>query len=113
VGASGAVFGVVGALAAAVFTKHRHLPPAIGRAMRSSVSMFVGYSLLMGFLVPHIDNAAHLGGLATGFLMGTVMAEKFDREEFLRSGVVRACVAIAGAMVAGFAMWKLLPAPVA
>lgn len=113
VGASGAVFGVVGALAAAVFTKHRHVPPGIGRAMRSSVTMFVGYSLLMGFLVPHIDNAAHVGGLIAGFLMGTVMAEKFDREEFLRSGMLRASAAIAGAMVTGFAMWKLLPAPAA
>ena len=112
VGASGAIFGVVGALAAALYTKHHKLPPELVAAMRSSTTMFVGYSLLMGFLTPHIDNAAHIGGLVSGFLMATVMAEKFDWEEYRRSVVTRAMLAVAGALVAAFVMWKLLPGPV-
>jgi rhomboid protease GluP len=81
--------------------------------MRPSMVMFVGYSLVMGFAAGFIDNAAHVGGLAAGFLMGTVMAEKFDADEFRRQALVRASLATLGAAAALLVAWKLLPtAPV-
>ena len=110
VGASAAIFGVVGALLSALFTKHNKLPASLVQAMRSSMLMFVGYSLVMGFVGTHIDNAAHIGGLIGGFAMATIMAEKFDWEEYRRAGLVRATVAVALALVALVALWKLLPA---
>ncbi len=113
VGASGAIFGVVGALLAALFTKHSKLPPGMAASMRSSMLLFVGYSLFMGFISSFIDNAAHIGGLVSGFAAAVILAERFDWEEYRRSAVQRSMVAIGAAMVAGFLIWKLLPVPTA
>lgn len=112
VGASGAIFGVVGCLLAAIFTKSHKLPAALVASMRSSMLFFVGYSLFMGFVVGFIDNAAHIGGLVAGFLMGMVLAEKFDESEYRRQVLVRAAVATMLAAFALMAAWKLLPLPV-
>lgn len=99
IGASGAIFGVVGCLLAAIFTKPNKLPPELVRSMRSSMLGFVGYSLVMGFVVGFIDNAAHIGGLAGGLLMGFVLAEKFDPEEFRRQAPIRVIAALALAVL--------------
>jgi len=113
VGASGAIFGVVGCLLAALFTKAHQLPPALVASMRSSMLMFVGYSLFMGFVAGFIDNAAHIGGLVGGFLMGMMLAEKFDADEFRRQALVRAALAIVLAGGALTALWRLLPVQIA
>jgi rhomboid protease GluP len=113
VGASGAIFGVVGCLLAAIFTKAHKLPPELVRSMRGSMLMFVGYSLFMGFVVGFIDNAAHIGGLVAGFAMGMVLAEKFDPDEFRRQAILRAGAAIALAALVLMGAWKLLPVPAA
>jgi rhomboid protease GluP len=42
--------------------------------MWAAVLGFIAYSLVMGFALPGIDNAAHLGGLAGGFLLGAGFA---------------------------------------
>ena len=70
VGASGAVFGVFGALLAYTLRQRGSIPPAMMNRLRISTSIFVTYSLFYGFAASGIDNAAHLGGLAAGFLMG-------------------------------------------
>ena len=111
VGASGAIFGVVGALLAALFTKHRKLPRAMVMSLRTSILMFVGYSLLMGFLSTFIDNAAHVGGLVCGFVLGVVLAEKFDHDEYRRSAITRVIVAAIAAMATFLVVWKMLPVP--
>lgn len=113
VGASGAIFGVVGCLLAAIFTKAHKLPPALVASMRSSMLMFVGYSLFMGFVAGFIDNAAHIGGLVGGYAMGAVLAEKFDADEYRRQALARAAVAVLLAAAALGGAWKLLPAPAA
>jgi rhomboid protease GluP len=112
VGASGAIFGVVGCLLAAIFTKARKLPPGLVASMRSSMLLFVGYSLFMGFVAGFIDNAAHIGGLAGGFVMGLLLAEKFDADTYRRQMAVRAAGAILLAAGVLLAAWKLLPTPV-
>jgi rhomboid protease GluP len=113
VGASGAIFGVVGCLLAAIFTKAHKLPPVLVQSMRSSMLMFVGFSLFMGFTAGFIDNAAHIGGLAGGFVMGMLLAEKFDVDEYRRQAPLRAAVALLVAALALGAAWKLLPGAVA
>jgi hypothetical protein len=73
-GASGAVFGIIGAQLA-FFTRGGHrLPAELVRAQRNSTLAFIAYSVIFGFIVPGIDNAAHLGGLATGFVTGWLFA---------------------------------------
>jgi rhomboid protease GluP len=108
VGASGAIFGVVGCLLAAVLIKSRSLPPGLVTSMRSSMLMFIGYSLFMGFVAGFIDNAAHIGGLAAGFFMGLVLARKFDVEEFRRQALWRAALVVAVVGPVLLAAWSPL-----
>jgi rhomboid protease GluP len=111
VGASGAIFGVAGALAAGVFTKPNALPPQLVASMRTSLLSFIGISLFMGFSVPNIDNAAHIGGLISGFALASVLAEKFDWEEYQRSRVPRfATACFASALVIWF-IWRSVALP--
>jgi len=112
VGASGAIFGVVGCLLAAIFTKARKLPPGLVASLRSSMLMFVGYSLFMGFVAGFIDNAAHIGGLVAGFAMGALLAGKFDVEQSRTQGLVRLAAAVVLAAFALHSAWRLLPVPV-
>ncbi len=73
-GASGAIFGVLGALLAAHLRTGETFPSSVLRPLRNSTLIFAGYALLSGLQHEGIDNAAHLGGLAAGFLFGLVMA---------------------------------------
>jgi rhomboid protease GluP len=109
VGASGAIFGVVGALLAAVLHKRDKLPAPLVASMRSSLLAFVGYSLFLGFTSGVVDNAAHLGGLVSGFVLAFIMAEKFDWAEYRNSAVSRAFVALCLSAIAGFSLWHALP----
>ncbi|WP_326535970.1 rhomboid family intramembrane serine protease [Pseudorhodoferax sp.] len=79
VGASGAVFGVLGALLTASW-HYRHLVPATNlRRLWTGLGFFVGYSLLHGFTQENVDNAAHVGGLACGMLLGLLLLAPIDR----------------------------------
>lgn len=69
VGASGAIFGLYGFFLARILTKT--IDKVISQVFFSTILIFVGYNLVMG-LSGNIDNAAHIGGLITGFLVGIV-----------------------------------------
>ena len=72
VGASGAIFGLLGALIAFLLRRHEHLTPQA----RSLLMQLVGWAVInviFGFSVPNIDNAAHLGGAAAGFALGFLL----------------------------------------
>lgn len=65
VGASGAIFGLMGGLLVA------------GRQLRydvTQVASLIGINLVIGFFIPNVDWRAHVGGLAGGVLMGIVFA---------------------------------------
>jgi rhomboid protease GluP len=68
-GASGAVFGLVGA-EIAYFLRNRELFGAFGRQRLGNLATLVGVNLLFGFTVPGINNLAHMGGLLTGLALG-------------------------------------------
>ena len=72
VGASGAIFGLFGILFAA---SRLHLPmlDRRGRALVSQVGSLILVNIVFGFAVTGIDNAAHLGGLAAGLWLGTII----------------------------------------
>lgn len=69
VGASGAIFGLYGFFLARILTKT--IDKIISKIFFSIILIFVVYNLIMG-LSGNIDNAAHIGGLITGFLIGIV-----------------------------------------
>lgn len=67
VGASGAIFGLFGSLGAALYRRRRS-PWA--KANLAQIALIVAVNLFIGFAVPGIDNLAHLGGLASGLVLG-------------------------------------------
>lgn len=72
VGASGAIFGLLGALIAFLLRRREFLSP-FGRSILGQLVLWAGINVMFGFSVPAIDNAAHLGGFAAGFLLGFVL----------------------------------------
>jgi membrane associated rhomboid family serine protease len=74
VGASGAIFGIIGGLLAFLGRPNSGVPPTVVSELRSSLVPFLLFSLWMGFIYPHTDNAAHIGGLAGGWLAGHLLA---------------------------------------
>lgn len=77
-GASGAVFGVFGALLVFLWGERRQLHPGEFRWMFWGVAGFSMANIAFGFVVPGIDNAAHIGGFLTGILGGMVFARPLD-----------------------------------
>ena len=86
VGASGAIFGVMGAV---VVILHRHRDLFVVRDKRIGlvVAAWAGYTLLVGHLQPMIDNAAHFGGLLAGAAtaLGLPVREEFVRERLRKT----------------------------
>jgi rhomboid protease GluP len=72
-GASGAIFGVFGALLGFLAIRHRDVPAALLKPMRGGALAFVGYNTIFGLGIPGIDMAAHLGGLFVGFVGGLLL----------------------------------------
>ena len=73
VGASGAVFGLLGGLVA-FYTIHRDKFGEIGRQSLTGLLVIVAINVALGFVVPGIDNFAHIGGFVAGLLVGLAYA---------------------------------------
>jgi membrane associated rhomboid family serine protease len=71
VGASGAIFGLFGLLLAA--NRVHHPVDRQSRMLVRQLGFLVLINILFGLSIPGIDNAAHLGGLATGLWLGAVL----------------------------------------
>jgi membrane associated rhomboid family serine protease len=69
VGASGAIFGLVGAYSVFVFI-HRRAFWHNGIPTLLWLVFVIGVNLSIGLLVPNVDNYAHVGGLLSGCLLG-------------------------------------------
>jgi len=74
VGASGAIFGLAGALISAFKLGEFSVPRSALSGTLRSLGAFVVYNLIFGFALPGIDNAAHIGGLITGLIVGALIA---------------------------------------
>jgi rhomboid protease GluP len=85
VGASGAIFGVAGALMTTVWRHHGRLPALFGRRAKTGLTFYVFYSLAHGFGQTGIDNAAHVGGLVAGCLMGWLLPIRVDKGSAVQS----------------------------
>ena len=109
VGASGAVFGVTGALLASVVQHWRDIPIARSKPLVLGLGFFIIYSFWAGLTSKGVDNAAHAGGLLVGFACGWFMAEKTDvavsaaarQSRLALSAALCGLVALAGVMTAG------------
>lgn len=77
VGASGAIFGLYGIFLALLLTKV--YPPDFAKSLLIATAIFIGYNLLVG-LTGGIDNAAHIGGLLSGFVIGLILYPALKRQ---------------------------------
>jgi len=95
-GASGAIFGIAGALITVLYFGKLGLQPEGVRKLLGYVVRFAFLNLLFG-LQGHIDNMAHLGGLVSGLLIGLFLARTFNRapeERPARRGMIFAVSAV-------------------
>jgi rhomboid protease GluP len=103
VGASGAVFGIAGALIASFYLGEFSLPRSAIAGTLRSLLIFAGYNLFFGAVIGHIDNAAHIGGLIMGLILGALIARVAPAHD---DYVKRIGVLLVGvAMVAGGIFW--------
>jgi len=71
-GASGAIFGILGVMIA---YGARRSHTSAGQQLRGVAVRWAIYGLVLAFMLPGVDNAAHIGGLVSGFLLGMVVGD--------------------------------------
>lgn len=74
IGASGAVFGIMGGLVGFMVSRRGSVPRALYKSMITNAVSFTGLNLMIGLSIPSIDNAAHMGGLVTGIVAGALLS---------------------------------------
>jgi membrane associated rhomboid family serine protease len=94
VGASGAVFGLMGA--ALVVMRNRGISP-----MESGLALWLGLNLVITLAVPGISIGGHFGGLVGGTLAALLLFELGDRFRFPRALSATLAAAIGAVAVAG------------
>jgi membrane associated rhomboid family serine protease len=97
VGASGAVFGLMGAAILAM--RARGIDP-----MQSGLGVTLLLNLGITFLIPGISKGGHIGGLVAGAIVGYVLFEIADRRRGAATPVLAACVVLGVALAIGCVM---------
>jgi rhomboid protease GluP len=106
VGASGAIFGLIGAM----IGYGQRNRTSLGDSIKSMYVRWAFYGLIYGFIVPGVDNGAHLGGLASGILFGFLVTDmpSITRESIAFWKILEAVAVLA--VLFGFVMVGLRPA---
>lgn len=74
IGASGAIFGVFGALAG-FFLAHKNKIATHSKAFMKYFGIIIGLNLVIGFSMESVDVSAHIGGLVVGFIGGYMLSK--------------------------------------
>ena len=72
-GASGAIFGLYGAVFGFLLRNRRSLDPAVTKSIAQSAGIFVLYNVVYGSITRTTDLSAHFGGLVIGFIVGMLL----------------------------------------
>jgi len=75
IGASGAVFGLLGAMLALALRSKAD----IAGLNYPAILVLAGISLALGFMRPEINNHAHAGGIVAGFVLGMILLKIGER----------------------------------
>jgi rhomboid protease GluP len=111
-GASGAVFGIAGALIVLLKSPRLPVPAFELKKLRRSVIYFAVLNLVIGLAteIPgsfvHIDNMAHLGGCACGFLFAAPMVPRIGSPRALFETRLRIAVAIVVGVLVLFSFYQ-------
>jgi rhomboid protease GluP len=73
-GASGAIFGLVGLLIAPLAMHRLSISPKLLTRPLRDVTLFAAYNIIYGAIYPQINNAAHAGSFLFGIVMGAVFS---------------------------------------
>lgn len=77
-GASGAIFGLFGALGVWALTSRSIIGREATRTQLIQIGTMLAFNLFYGFAVPNIGNAAHIGGLITGAVASFALAPRYE-----------------------------------
>jgi rhomboid protease GluP len=77
-GASGAIFGLYGAVLIFLWRERAYILPAEFKLLFGGGIAFAVLTIVMGQIVPGIDNAAHIGGFVAGLLAGIAFAQPIN-----------------------------------
>ena len=99
VGASGAIFGIVGVLAVHLYNRRRSTFVA---GYLRSLLIFVGLNMVLGLVWPRVDLFAHLGGLVAGVALGVGFDRPDGRTAGPRGVIVAVALVAAGVAIAAW-----------
>ncbi len=108
-GASGAIFGLYGALVLFLWRERAQVERGEFRWMFGAATVFIVFALVMGQVVPGIDNSAHIGGLLCGALLGVALSRPWTWNSPRNRKVRVVCLGLVALAVAS--MLALVPAP--
>lgn len=98
-GASGAIFGLFGAL---LYFGVRH-KKLFFRTMGMNILVILGINLVFGFVVPMVDNGAHIGGLIGGFIASAIVGlPGHKRDRSMIGAFLAGAILMVGLLVAGY-----------
>lgn len=112
-GASGAIFGLLGALLAFNLRHRRELPSWMASAQTRSLLVLIGINVGIGLLVPMVDNAGHIGGLVLGYVAGRalgrdlVSSPRLDARRAKRAALVASLLVVAAPLL----VWRVRSHP--
>ena len=107
-GASGAIFGVFGAVGAFLLAHRQRFDSQVVQKEARGLLVFLFYNLIYGVSKKSVDMSAHLGGLAAGFVVG--LGFELGRTLGQRAMTRVAAVTVAGLALCGVAL-ATLPVP--
>lgn len=107
-GASGAIFGIYGAALMFLWRERAAIAPSEFKWLFGGGSVFAVITIIFGFVIPGIDNAAHIGGFIAGGLMSIVLAQSLTARTMPLPYRV---MAVSGLMVACLVLANHIPKP--
>ncbi|MGO3743101.1 rhomboid family intramembrane serine protease [Kerstersia sp.] len=96
VGASGAIMALCGGLLASALASKIHTPEANSRLFKSLFQV-VAINIVLGLLIPGIDQLAHIGGLLAGFALGLAIGSlrpDTTRSRYIARSLLSAAIAL-------------------
>lgn len=105
-GASGAIFGVAGALITTLFFGKLPVPRSAIKETLRSLLLFAAFNLGYGFYEKTVDNGAHLGGLGCGLVLGALLSHDAFPEARRSWRTVVVPVFAAGLVASAMALYR-------
>jgi len=107
-GASGAIFGLYGALLIFLWRERAHIDPHEFKWLFGGAIAFSAITITLGFMITGIDNAAHIGGFMAGMLGAIIFARPINARKMPMWISISAAILV---LAASIALLSHLPAP--